>query len=391
MRPRILAILSSAMLAAHATGAAAEDQEKRFTIHPSLQLTWVVDDDPYLDDGNETEVGYWFAPKVELGYRAESYELGMELGGDIRRYWHDDSLSEAFWRIRATGEAGILPGLTVRFSEAYTPQPERIAAPGDETRNLIQTNQVDAEIRYWRELPERRELLMTFRGSHFSGEKFDATLLTDGGGIVPFTDFRPDHWEGAADLEVQTPFGARTSLYSRVQLRYRTFSESVVTDQGEVILLVGARTRRFRNIELDAAIGWGLIAFKSRDSVRRFVGEGSLRYRLPNGWSWRVSAANRFVLDASGHNFVETTGRMGIQKFISDLVSVSLAAFVSRLENDAWGTAENLFGGGEVRLRGQIARYTQLSLTYRHWVNGGDYSVDDFNQDRVALEITFRR
>jgi len=388
---RILISLGSVALIAYASGAAAEDQEKRFTVHPSLRITGVADDDPYLEDRSDATLGVWFAPNLELGYRADSYELSAELGGDIRRYLNEDPLSDEFLRVRASGEAGILPGFTLRVSEAYTPQPEQIAAPGDETRNLIQTNQVDVEARYWRELPKRRELLMTFRGSHFSGERFDATLLTDGGGIVPFADFRPDHWEGAANLEFQTPFGERTSLYARSQLRYRAFSESVVADHGEVTFLAGARTRRFRNIELDVAVGWGLISFESRDSVRRFVGEGSLRVRLPNGWTWRVSAANRFVSDHSGNNFVETTGRMGIQKFFGDLFSLSLAGFVSRLENDAWGTDENLFGGGEIQLRGQVARHTELSLTFRHWRNRGDYSFDDFNQNRAALEIIYRR
>jgi hypothetical protein len=32
-----------------------------------------------------------------------------------------------------------------------------------------------------------------------------------------------------------------------------------------------------------------------------------------------------------------------------------------------------------------------VAITYRYWDNAGDFSSDDFNQDRVALEIFYRR
>jgi hypothetical protein len=391
MKRRIRAAIGLGILLGLPTGVAAEDQEKHFSWHPSMRVTLVGDDQPYLDEKSDGAIGTWISPQLDLGYRGDFYELSAELGGDVRAYIDEKSLSEEFYRIRATGEAGILPGLSVRVSEAYVPGPERIAAPGDATQNLIQTNQLDVEVRYWRELPSRRELLMTFRGSHFSGEHFDAFLFTEGGGVVLHDNFEPDHWEGAADIELQTPFGERTSLYLRSDLRYRSFSESAVTDHGEVTVLAGMRTRRFRNIEIDVAAGWGLISFESRDDVQRFVGEGSLRYRLPNGWTWRVSAANRFVSDYSGNNFVETTGRMGIEKYFGDLVSASVAGFVSGLENDAWDTDHNLFGGAEFRLRGRVARHTELALTYRYWRNAGKLSFDDFEQNRVAIELFYRR
>jgi hypothetical protein len=391
MTPRIRAAIGLGILLGFSSEAVAEDQEKPFTWHPSMLVTLVGDDQPYLDDKDDGAIGVWISPQLDLGYRGDFYELSAELGGDVRRYLDEGSLSEEFYRIRATAEAGILPGLSVLVSEAYVPLPERIAAPGDATRNLNQTNQVDVEVRYWRELPSRRELLMTFRGSHFTGDRFDTFLFTDGGGIVFHDNFEPDHWEGVADIELQTPFGERSSLYLRSDLRYRTFSESDIVDHGEVTVLAGMRTRRFRNIEIDVAAGWGMISFESRDDVHRFVGEGSLRYRMPNGWTWLASTANRFVSDYSGNNFVETTGRMGIEKYFGDLISVSLAGFVSGLENDAWDTEHNFFAGAEFRLRGRIARHTELALTYRHWRNAGDLSFDDFEQNRVAIELYYRR
>lgn len=389
--PRIFTMAVTVLLLACTRGLAEEDQDRHFTWHPALLVTLVGDDDPYLEDDDDGALGGWLSPRLELGYRAESYELDADLGADLRGYANESSLSEAFGRILASGEAGILPGLSVRLSEAFVPQPETIAAPADATHNLVQTNQVDAELRYWRELPGKREMLLTLRGTQLEGDRFDTAILVDGGGVSFEDDFNPDHLEGAVSLELQTPFGDRTSLYARSQFRYRSFAESEVPDQGEITVMAGARTRRFRNIELDLAAGWGLISFESRDNVQRFVGEGSLRYRLPSGWSWLVSAANRFISDLSGNNFVETTGRMSIQKYFGDLTSASVAVFVSRLENDAWGTDENLFGGAEVRVRRQVARHADVSLTYRYWDNGGDYSFDDFSQNRVALEFWYRR
>jgi len=375
MMPRNPAIIAVSALLIWVSVAAAEDQESRFTYHPSLLITGVGDDDPYLEERDDGAFGSWIAPNLELGYRADFYELQADLGADVRRYLDDGGdLSEEFYRAIVNGEIGVLPGLTLRVSNAFSPQPERVSSPADATRNLQQTNQVDAEVRYWRELPGRRELLMTFRGAHFIGEDFNAVRLTDGNDAVTHLDFEPDHWEGASQLELQTPFGERNSLYARSEFEYRTYSESAVPDRGEFAILVGVRSRYFRNVEIDVAAGFGMVTFESNDDLHRFVGEGSLRYRLPNGWTLRASAANRFVTEP---------------------------AFVSRLENDAWNVRKNLFGGAEFRIQSRIGRHTVVAITYRYWDNAGDFwywdnnrstmLTDDFSQDRVTLEFFYRR
>jgi hypothetical protein len=402
MMPRNFAIIAASALLIWVSVAAAEDQESRFTYHPSLLITVVGDDDPYLDERDDGAFGSWIAPNLELGYRADFYELQADLGADVRRYVDDGGdLSEEFYRAIVSGEIGVLPGLTLRASNAFSPQPERVSSPADATRNLQQTNQVDAEVRYWKELPGRRELLMAFRGTQFIGEDFNAVRLTDGGGAVTHLDFEPDHWEGASQLELQTPFGERSSLYARSEFEYRTYSESAVPDRGEFAILVGARSRYFRNVEIDVAAGFGMVAFESNDDLHRFVGEGSLRYRLPNGWTLRASAANRFVTELSGNVFVETTGRMGIEKHFGEMISASVSAFISRLENDAWNVRKNLFGGAEFRIQSRIGRHTVVAITYRYWENAGDFwywdrnrdrmLTDDFDQDRVAIEFFYRR
>jgi hypothetical protein len=232
---------------------------------------------------------------------------------------------------------------------------------------------------------------MALRGGYFIGEDFNALLFMDNGANMTHPDFEPDHWEGAGKLEVQTPFGERSSLYARSEFEFRTYSESEVPDRGEFAILVGARSRYFRNVEIDVAVGYGMVAFKSNDDLHRFVAEGSLRYRLPNGWTWRVSAANRFVSDLPGNVFVETTGRMGIEKHFGELIAASVAVFISRLENDAWNVPKNLFGGAEFRIQSRIGRHAVVAITYRYWENAGDFPTDDFNQNRVALEIFYRR
>ncbi len=389
--PRSPAVIVVSALLIWGSVAAAEDQENRFTYHPSILITMLGDDDPYLEEQNDGAFGAWIAPNLELGYRADFYELQADLGADIRRYIDESDLSEEFYRAVVNGEIGVLPGLTLRVSNAFKPQPERVSSPADATRNLQQANQVDAEVRYWKELPGRRELLMALRGGYFVGEDFNALLFMDGGGSMTHPDFEPDHWEAAGKLEVQTPLGERSSLYARSELEFRTYSESEVPDRGEFAILVGARSRAFRHIEIDLAVGYGMVAFESNDDLHRIVGEGSLRVRLPNGWALRASAANRFVSDLSGNVFVETTGRMGIEKHFGEMISASIAAFVSRLENDAWNLPKNLFGGAEFRIQSRIGRHTVVAITYRYWENAGDFSMDDFNQDRVALEFFYRR
>jgi hypothetical protein len=386
-------VLGFATALACAGPAAAEDDPSRFSWFASLGLTGLADDDPYLDEDGDAAVGIWLLPNLELNYRAPAYEIEAELGADLRRYLNEASLSEEFIRARLSAEAGIWPGLTVRLSNEYEPRPRELASPGDATQNLLQTNQLDMEIRYWRELAEQREILFSMRGTHFAGDEFDADLLTDGGGVVVNDNFDPEHFEGELLAEFQSPLSLleRTAWYLRGEARYRSFSESAVTDHADLFAMLGLRTRFFRNIEIDIAAGWGVISFESRDNVQRFVGEGSLRYRLPSGWTWRVSAANRFVADLSGNNFVETTGRVSLHRYLGDATQVSGALFFSRLENDAWGTDENLFGGVEVRVTHRFGRHTEASATYRHWRNTGEYSRDDFNQNQLALEIVYRR
>ena len=87
---------------------------------------------------------------------------------------------------------------------------------------------------------------------------------------------------------------------------------------------------------------------------------------------------------------VETSGRISVEKRFGERTAASLGFFVSRFSNEAWERDENLFGGVEIDLSRQLTRRMQSKLSYRHWRNGGDYEFDDFHQNRIALELSYR-
>ena len=63
---------------------------------------------------------------------------------------------------------------------------------------------------------------------------------------------------------------------------------------------------------------------------------------------------------------------------------------MTRFDGDVGADAANLFGGTELRIRRQVTRSLQLALSYRHWRNRGAFDLDDFSQNRIALELDFR-
>ena len=61
MMPRSPAVIAVSALLIWGSTAAAEDQENRFTYHPSILITLLGDDDPYLEDRNDGVFGTWIA------------------------------------------------------------------------------------------------------------------------------------------------------------------------------------------------------------------------------------------------------------------------------------------------------------------------------------------
>jgi hypothetical protein len=369
------------------SGSGSETERNRFSFHPSIQVTAVVDDNVRLrEDDSEGDLGVFFFPRVELGYQGHWFNLGADLGADIRRYVDGASPSDEFFRMSGFAEVGLLPGLTFQISDAFAPTPVDLGKPEDHSANLVQTNRLVARFRYWRELPGGREMLLSLQGTRLSSESF----ATDIGNGVIDDDFHADFWEGALLGEVQSPLSDRTSAFLRTHLRYRTFDDSSVSDFGDLAILLGLRTHWFGNVDFDVAGGYGLLAFDS-GSKNRFLGQANLRYRIADGTTLRLSFVNRNTADIVGNDFVETTGKIGLERRFGERTAASIDLFLSRINNEVWDSGANLFGGAEARVRRQLSRRTQLELTYRYWDNGGDYSFDDFSPNQLSLVFSYRR
>ena len=88
---------------------------------------------------------------------------------------------------------------------------------------------------------------------------------------------------------------------------------------------------------------------------------------------------------------MESTGRIGVVKRLNRRTEVALDFFITRFDDEDWSTGANLLGGAEIELRRQLSARTQVSLAYRHWRNAGSFGFDDFNQNRLALSLSYRR
>jgi hypothetical protein len=394
---RLAAAAAAALLSLGAPGAGAESESgsgsgseterNRFSFHPSIQITALADDNVRLrEDDSEGDLGVSLFPRVELGYQGHWFNLGADLGADIRRYVDGGSPSDEFFRMSGFAEFGLMPGLTFRLSGSYAPTPVDLGMPEDHSANLVQTNRLVASFRYWRELPGGREVLLSLQGTRLSSESFAADI---GNGTID-DDFHADFWEGALLGEVQSPLFHRTSVFLRTHLRYRTFDDSSASDFGDLAVLVGVRTHWFRNVDFDVAGGYGLLAFDS-GSKNRFLGQANLRYRIFDGTILKLSFANRNTADIVGNDFVETMGKIGLERRFGERTAASIDLFLSRIDNEVWDSGANVFGGVEARVRRQLSRRTQLALIYRYWDNGGDYGLDDFSQNQVSLVFTYRR
>jgi hypothetical protein len=380
-------LLSSAFPARAEQGSAAETERNRFSFHPSIRITAAADDNVHLRDGDtRRDAGAFFFPRVELGYQGRWFDLGADLGADIRRYIDGDSPNDEFFRMSGFAEFGLLPGLTVRFSDAYVPTPVDLGKPEDHAANLVQTNRTAASFRYWRELPGDREMLVSLQGTRLGSESFSADV---GNGVVD-DDFHADFWEAALVGEIQNPLSDRASAFLRTHVRYRTFDDSSASDFGDIAVLIGVRTHGFRNVDFDVAAGYGRLAFDS-GGRNRFLGQANLRYRTPGGTVLRLSFQNRNTVDIVGNDFIETTAKIGVERRYGERTAASVDLFLSRFDNEIWSTGANLFGGVEASIRRQLSRRTQLALNYRYWDNGGDYGIDDFRQNRVSLVFSYRR
>ena len=196
--------------------------------------------------------------------------------------------------------------------------------------------------------------------------------------------------QGLGFVEFQSPLGERTSTYVRCQGAYRSFSERSAADNSNLSLLFGVRSSRWEGLDLALAAGVGAVGFDSFVDALRALGELSLGYRLPSGWRFSLEARHLMTPNLAVDDAMESTGELGVEKRFGAATAVSLRLFVTRFDGDVGADAANLFGGTELRIRRQITRRLQLALSYRHWRNRGALELDDFSQNRIALELAFR-
>jgi hypothetical protein len=364
----------------------AEEEGPSFSFHPSIEATNVFDDNPRFGDAS-ADTGFWIYPRTELGYRTQTIELGADLGVDVRRYIHTDSLADELYRLSGFAELGLLPGLTVKLSDEFVPQPRQLGRPEDSGANLAQTNRLEGEIRYWRELPGARELELGARGTSFTSESFTASFPGAGGPLID-PSYHADFWQASSFAEFRAPAGKRSFAHLLGQFGYRDFDDSLRSDHVDVAILAGYRSERFRNLEIEVEAGYGLIAFDSLPDRHQPIGKAMLRHRLPSGFAWHVLAANRFRSNLVGNEVFETTGELGMEQQLGEHTSGSIAAFVSRFKDR--GTPSDLYGGAEFELGRNLARKARVSAGYRYWWNRGDAGADDFTQNVAFLRFSYR-
>jgi len=387
---RIL-VATALLLAAGARaelGSGAETEQNRFSWHPSIRTSMQADDNTQLEEkDSNSDMGFFVLPRVELGYQGRWFDLGADLGADIRWYIDDESPTDQFYRLSGWGEAGILPGLTVRASNAWVPTPVDLGKPEDHASNLVQTNRTVADLRYWLALPGESEMTWSFQGTRLFSEEFDAQV----GNNIVVDDFRADFWEGAVVGQFQMPILENLAGFVRAHVRYRAFDEKAAEDFGDLAFVVGFRSRWLDSLEFDLSGGYGLLGYATGDSDHRFVGDLALRYGMRDGTKLELSIQNRNTVDIMGNDFLETTGRIGVERHFGERTAAELAVFVSRFDNETWNSGSNLYGGVEASIRRQTSRRTQLELAYRYWNNAGSYSFDDFSQNQLTLSFSYRR
>jgi hypothetical protein len=388
---RALSLALLAPVVALAVSARADEgEDRRFTWRPSVQVRAALNDNITLTEDEDADVGAWIAPRLEAAWRTPDYQLGFDGTLDVHNYTDSKDADETFYRVHSFAEAGLLPGLSFRVSDSFTPQPRALGLPEDEPVNLLQTNRAEAELRYWHELPGQREITVAALGGRFDAERFAALVEGPGGAVVLDPGFRADFWEGAGVVELQNPFGDQHAAYLRGLARQRSFDDPAGADHLEASGLLGFRSHMEQGLELDVAGGWGVLDLSGSDTESSLLGRASLAIRRPGGWRYHLGLHHQLTVDVAGNEFVDTTGRLGVEKYFGKRTAVSLIGFLSQLDSDSTSPSGNRFGGAELKVRRQLSRRVEASLAYRHWENAGSFELDDMRQDRAMLSLTYR-
>jgi hypothetical protein len=368
-----------------------EGAERAFTWRPSFETRSVLTDNAFLTSSHkDTDLGIWMEPRLELDYRVPALQLGADLGAQVPRYVDHTSLNDAYWRTNVYGEAGLWPGLSVRLSDAYTPQPIALGMPDDSTTNLAQTNRAQGEIRYWRELPGGREMTVGILGARFDGQKVAALVPGSDGDAVADQNFRPDFSEGGGFAEFRNPFGEDHALLVRGGTRYRSFDSLSEGEYLDAEGTVGLESRLPGGFDLALAGGFGWLDPRGGSGEPQALGRAELGWRHESGLRVQLGFHHAIASDLVGNDFIDTTGRLTLEKYFGLQTSATVTAFVSELDAQSAHPGNHLFGGAEVVVRRQLSRAFQISVAYRYWENDGGFETDDFRANQVSMAFSYR-
>lgn len=388
MRPlHALLVIPLAAFSAYAD----EGAERPFTWRPSFVTRSVVTDNAFLTSSEkDTDLGVWMEPRVELDYRVPAAQLGADLGAQIPRYLDHSSLNDVYWRTNVQGEAGLWPGFSVRISDAFTPMPVALGVPDDAPTNLAQTNRAQGELRYWRELPGGREMTVGILGARFDGEKVDALVPDSDGDAVLDTSFRPDFSEGGGFAELRNPLGEDHAIMLRGGSRYRSFDSLSEGEYLDAEGTLGLESRLPGGFDLALAGGFGWLDPRDGSGEPQALGRAELGWRNASGLRVQLGFHHAMASDLIGNDFIDTTGRLTLEKYFGLQTSATVTAFVSQLDAQSDHPSHNLFGGAEVVLRRQLSRHFQVSMAYRYWENDGGFASDDFRQNQASVSFSYR-
>jgi len=395
LRAVVLTALLLAPTFAHADPGepAASGPREGFAWHPYASLTAVYDDNVLLaPGGGPGEPGLWFGPGVEASFAEGLWRTGADVGADLRQYYGSPQISQYYWRVSGFAEVDAMRGLTLRVSDAYAPQPLNYGLPQDDVANLVQSNRLEAQAHYRRELPDQFILDLTLRGTRFDSDPYEvrATPMPPGlpGGTDTFTASYDDLTE---QVELERALGRDLIGYTRVEIRERWFDDLPADDLTQVSGLGGIRWRALRNLEVELGGGYGQIDFHSGPTTPGAIGILQLKGDFAGGWRWNAGVSRMLTSDISGFNYSETVGHAGIEKQLGPRMRATLDAFGGQFDNQAPGVGNQKYYAVEAALRRQLTRTLQAGLVVRHWQTYGQGDLSDVTQNRVLLEIKYRR
>jgi hypothetical protein len=394
--------LAGALAFAWLEGATAEAQivepgalgpREGLSLHPYASLSGVYNSNVLLEPDHGTgEFGLWLSPGIEANYRRDVFRAGLDIGADLQRYFGPIALDGYYGRIAGFAEVAPLPGLTLRLADAWAPQPLNLGLPDDDAANLVQSNRVEAEARLRRELPREFVLDVGILGTRFDADSYEVRqgadlngFSTDGGSIDV------DYWDVTGRIELQRGFDRRTIGYARILARDRAYESASNYSFVEVSGLLGLRFRGPAQTELEIAGGYGQLNYRDGPTKPTALGLLELSGVLDGGWRWHAGVSRNFTTDFSIYDYAETSGRVGVEKELGPRTRATVEVSGGQFNSEAPDVGNQTYWAVEAALRRQLNRTMQAGLVFRHWQTHGEGSLRDITQNRVILELKYRR